>query len=148
VKVLVDTNVVLNKLLRQADFYAGSNTIFVLVETGYITGYVSASAITDIFYIAGKSLGKAGARDALRKMLSIFHPATVTGDDIYKALDLEWNDFEDSVQFVVGEVFRSIISLPAILKTSPAAPFPQLRPNNISRLLPIVTNSMSAFLIP
>ena len=102
-KVLVDTNVVLNKLLRQADFYAGSNTIFVLVETGYITGYVSASAITDIFYIAGKSLGKAGARDALRKMLSIFHPATVTGDDIYKALDLEWNDFEDSVQFVVGE---------------------------------------------
>jgi len=103
VKVLVDTNVVLNKLLRQADFYAGSNTIFVLVETGYITGYVSASAITDIFYIAGKSLGKAGARDALRKMLSIFHPATVTGDDIYKALDLEWNDFEDSVQFVVGE---------------------------------------------
>ena len=52
-KVLIDTNVVLNKLLKQPEFFAGSNTIFVLAETGYITGYISASAVTDIFYIAG-----------------------------------------------------------------------------------------------
>ena len=102
-KVLIDSNVILNKLLKQSEFFAGSNTIFVLAETGYITGYISASAVTDIFYIAGKSLRKAGARDAIRKMLQIFHPATVTGEDIYKALELEWHDFEDSVQFVVGE---------------------------------------------
>ena len=102
-KVLIDTNVVLNKLLKQLDFYTGSNSIFTLAETGYITGFISASAITDIFYIAGKSLGKKGAREAIRKMLKIFHPATVTGEDIYKALELEWNDFEDSVQFVIGE---------------------------------------------
>jgi predicted nucleic acid-binding protein len=105
VKVLIDSNVVLNKLLKQSEFFAGSNTIFILAETGYITGYISASAVTDIFYIAGKSLGKAGARDAIKKMLDIFHPATVTGEDIYKALALEWNDFEDSVQFVIGESF-------------------------------------------
>ena len=28
---------------------------------------------------------------------------TVTDEDIYKALDLTWDDFEDSVQFTVGE---------------------------------------------
>ena len=102
-KVLIDTNIALNKLLNQKDFYIGSNTMFNLAEIGQISGYISASSITDIYYIARKSLGKAGACEAIKKMLKIFQPATVTGDNIFKALDLEWNDFEDSVQYVVGE---------------------------------------------
>jgi len=102
-KVLVDSNVILNKLLRQPDFFAGSNAIFTLAEIGKITGYISASAVTDIYYITKKSLGKVAAREAIKKMLLVFYPATVTGDDIYQALDLEWEDFEDSVQYVVGE---------------------------------------------
>jgi predicted nucleic acid-binding protein len=102
-KVLIDSNVALNKLLNQPDFFPGSNTIFRLAEIGQITGYISASAVTDIYYITRKSLGKIAAHEAIKKMLQVFQPAAVTGDDIYKALELEWSDFEDSVQFVVGE---------------------------------------------
>ncbi|MDR2964568.1 MAG: PIN domain-containing protein [Treponema sp.] len=102
-KVLIDSNIALNKLLKQPEFFAGSNTIFNLAEIGQITGYISASAVTDIYYIARKSLGKTAALKAIKKMLQVFQPATVTGDDIYKALELEWDDFEDSVQFIVGE---------------------------------------------
>ena len=102
-KVLVDSNVVLNKLLEQPGFFAGSNTIFRLAEIGQITGYVSASAINDIYYISKKQLGKEAALKAIMKMLSVFQPATVTGDDIFIALNLDWADFEDSVQFVVGQ---------------------------------------------
>ena len=101
-KILVDSNVVLDKLLNRPDFFAESNTIFRLVEIGQITGYVSASAVTDIYYVARKKLGNTDARKMIKKMLTVFHTATVTGDDIYQALDLEWSDFEDSVQFVVG----------------------------------------------
>jgi hypothetical protein len=107
-KVLVDSNVILNKLLKQPAFFAGSNAIFTLAEIGQIAnqefkGYISASAVTDIYYITRKSLGKTAAHNAIKKMLNIFYPATVTGDNIYQALDLEWDDFEDSVQYVVGE---------------------------------------------
>ena len=102
-KVLIDSNVVLNKLLAQPIFFAGSDAIFKLAEIGQITGYVSASAITDIYYIARKSLGRTATLEALKKIFSVFQPATVTGDNIFKALVLEWSDFEDSVQFVVGE---------------------------------------------
>jgi hypothetical protein len=35
--------------------------------------------------------------------LKIFYPATVTDNNIYQALDLDWEDFEDSVQYIVGE---------------------------------------------
>ncbi len=36
-------------------------------------------------------------------MLKFFCPATVTDNNIYQALDLEWDDFEDSVQYIVGD---------------------------------------------
>ena len=52
-----------------------------------------------------KQLGKSVAREAIKQLLSVFQPATVTDKNIYQALDLEWEDFEDSVQFVVGESF-------------------------------------------
>ena len=100
---LIDTNVVLNILLKQPAFYSGSKAIFDLAEIGQITGYISASAITDIFYIARKELGKESTREAIKHLLTVFQPATVTDQHIYQALELEWNDFEDSVQFIVGE---------------------------------------------
>ena len=101
--VLIDTNVALHKLLEHPAFFQPSDTIFKLAELGYLTGHISASAVTDIYYIARKTLGKAEAAEALKKLLHVFHPATVTGENIFKALELNWGDFEDSVQFVVGE---------------------------------------------
>jgi len=35
--------------------------------------------------------------------MTVLIDTTVTDEDIYKALDLTWDDFEDSVQFTVGE---------------------------------------------
>ena len=35
--------------------------------------------------------------------MQVFKSATVTGDHIFQALNLDWDDFEDSVQFTVGE---------------------------------------------
>jgi len=101
-KVLIDANVVLDILLNNTAFSAGSMAVFAYAEQNRFAGYISASAVTDIYYIARKRLGKTIALEAIKKMLKVFQPATVTSDDIYKALDLAWGDFEDSVQFIVG----------------------------------------------
>ena len=101
--VLIDTNVIVDVILANAVLVTGSKAIVDLAEQKRYTGYISASAITDIFYISQKRLGKKIAKEAIKELLYIFHPATVTDSHIYQALDLEWGDFEDSVQFVVGE---------------------------------------------
>ena len=107
-KVLIDTNVALNILLNQPNFYAGSKKVFDLAETGVFAAFISASAITDIYYIASKSLGKKAARENIKQhLLQVFKPAAVTDSHIYQALDLEWDDFEDSVQYIVGESFSA-----------------------------------------
>ena len=101
--VLIDTNVVLDVLLNNVGFVSGSKAVIDLADEKRIIGYISASAATDIFYISQKKLGKKAAKEAIKHLLHIYHPATVTDKDIYKALDLTWDDFEDSVQFTVGE---------------------------------------------
>jgi len=102
-KILIDTNVVLDVLINNSAFFTHSKKIFDFAEQKQITGFISASAITDIFYIAQRKLGKKAVKEAIKRVLKIFSPATVTDNHIYQALDLEWDDFEDSVQYVVGE---------------------------------------------
>ena len=105
-KVLIDTNVALDFLLHRKN-YASALDIFGLAEKQHITGYISASAITDIFFLAKRTLGKKPTKEAMKDMLQVFKPATVTDSHIYQALDLDWNDFEDSVQYIVGESFSA-----------------------------------------
>jgi len=105
-KLLIDTNVALDILLKRLD-YPNAEIIYSLAEENKIACYISASAITDIFFLAKGALGKKPAKDALKSLLQVFKPATVTDSHIYQALDLEWNDFEDSVQYIVGESFSA-----------------------------------------
>ena len=106
-KALIDTNVVLDILLNRSDFYGDSADVYSLAYNRVITGYVTAASVTDIFYIASKDIGKKDTKEALKRLLKVFYPATVTDKDIYKALDMDWDDFEDSVQYSVGESFSA-----------------------------------------
>jgi predicted nucleic acid-binding protein len=100
---LLDTNVVLDILLERQPWYTEAALIFGLSEKKLITCFVSASSITDIFYLTQKEHGKQTAHDSIKRLLQVFNPASVTGINIHQALELEWNDFEDSLQFIVGE---------------------------------------------
>ncbi|MDR1319054.1 MAG: PIN domain-containing protein [Treponema sp.] len=77
--------------------------LFLAFQKKLINCFVSASSITDIFYLAEKEHGKQTARDSIKRLLQVFNPATVTSANIRQALELKWNDFEDSLQFIVGE---------------------------------------------
>ena len=49
-KVLIDTNVALDILLKRQD-YLNAEVVYSLAEKEHITGYITASAITDIFFL-------------------------------------------------------------------------------------------------
>ena len=103
-KMLIDTNVILDFLLRREPYYENAAKINILSEKGYVHSYISASAVTDIFYIAKKELKKKDTVFVLLKnLLKTTHIASVTEGNILEALDLEWEDFEDSVQYIAGQ---------------------------------------------
>ncbi|GHV80766.1 hypothetical protein AGMMS49944_25570 [Spirochaetia bacterium] len=68
------------------------------------TAFVSASAVTDIYYIACRELrDKKLVMARIKLLLKTVDIAAVTGVEIRRAIDLSWADFEDCVQFTAGE---------------------------------------------
>jgi len=104
-KLLIDTNIVLDVLLKRIPFYQTSAKVLELAKYADIQEYVSASAITDIYYIAYRQLrNKKEVRQLLQELLKIIAVAPVSGQEINSALKLTWNDFEDSVQYSVASM--------------------------------------------
>ena len=103
-KVLFDTNVILDALLHRVPFYEDSRAVYKLVEQGQITGCVSSSAVTDIFYIAYRHLKDTGKVYAMIDTLAAdFVIVPVLESTIKAALALRWKDFEDAVQFTAAQ---------------------------------------------
>lgn len=102
-KLLIDTNIVLDVLLKREPFYKSAVEVMNLAQYDDIQEYISAAAITDIYYIAYREIkSKKLVKELLSKLLSIVSIAAVSEKEIKKALELEWNDFEDAVQYSVA----------------------------------------------
>ena len=102
-QIMLDTNVVLDVLLNRPAFVQNSAAIL-RVASEEIQEFITASAITDIYYIARKGLrGSLQAKALIRNLLQIVHVAAVSEVDIWAALESDWKDFEDSVQNTVAE---------------------------------------------
>jgi predicted nucleic acid-binding protein len=102
-KILIDTNVALDVLLKRQSFLASGIQVLGLSKLG-IRLFLSASAITDIYYIITRTLkNKQIAMSLLKNLLATIDVAAVTGNEIRQAVSLDWGDFEDAVQYAVGE---------------------------------------------
>ena len=97
-RVLLDTNVVLDVLLDRAPFAADSSSVWAACDSGQLTGFLSASSLTDVFYIARRTSGIAAARAAVGLCLATFEIAPLDRQTLEDATMFAGNDFEDNVQ--------------------------------------------------
>lgn len=96
-KILYDTNIVLDVLLLREPHFEASAGLLSLAETGRIDGVVGATTITTIHYLATRAVGRREARRHVETLLSIFTVAPVDGAVLSNALGLDFDDFEDGV---------------------------------------------------
>lgn len=96
-KILFDTNVILDTLLDREPFSKTSTALIAKVEDGTIAGLMSATTLTTIHYLAAKVIGTWPARDEIRKLLSLFEVAAVNRTVVDRALESKITDFEDAV---------------------------------------------------
>ena len=102
--IFIDTNVLLDVMLRRDNFYPASREVFDIVETNDISAFVSAVSMTNIFYILRKfKQNIADAYSLLDDLSALFTIAPVTENTITNALALRWKDFEDAVQFMSAQ---------------------------------------------
>ncbi|MCL2093534.1 MAG: PIN domain-containing protein [Treponema sp.] len=99
----MDTNIVLDVLMKRDPFYEDSTIILYLAKALEITALIASISICNIFYIlrrSGKNLDD--TYQEINKLSSIFSVVPVSDTTITKAITLRWNDYEDAVQFIAA----------------------------------------------
>ena len=96
-RVLVDTNVVLDVLLNRRPFAKAAARVFALVEESRIEGFLCATTVTTVDYLLGQALAPVEARAALQRLLDLFEIAPVNRPVLEQALRSDVTDFEDAV---------------------------------------------------
>jgi predicted nucleic acid-binding protein len=99
VKVLIDTNIIVDVALDREPFYAESDRILTLAEETQIQGYVSASTFSDLYYIIRRDKGRDWTLEFLRQLATFCQVATVDNSVISIALTCNFKDFEDAIQY-------------------------------------------------
>ena len=136
-KILLDTNVALDAIASRKPYNKNAEKIFLLTAEEKIEGFITANCVTDIYYIARKTLTDAGARGALRYMFSIFSVVDIRGKDCETALELPIADYEDALLTVCAKkiaVDYIITRDEDLQKASPGVP--AISPSGFLRIFP------------
>lgn len=103
-RVIVDTNVVLDVLLARSSFAESASRVFALIEQSRIEASLCATTVTTVDYLLTQSLPRDEGRQALRGLLELFEIAPVNRSVIEKALQSKIEDFEDAVLEQAGRL--------------------------------------------
>ena len=96
-KVLFDTNIILDVLLDRRPFSEHALFLMSKVERSEINGFLCATTVTTIHYLLSKHLDKEKAITSINSIMALFEVASVNRLVIENALKSKFTDFEDSV---------------------------------------------------
>ncbi len=96
-KILFDTNIILDVLLERKPFSREASFLLSRVERSEISGYLCATTVTTIHYLVSKALGSQAALRHIQSLLALFIIAPVNHQVLEKAAILNFRDFENAV---------------------------------------------------
>lgn len=97
-KILVDTNVILDTLTSRVPWNKHAEQIFILAANRQVDMYLTASSATDIYYLLRKHLHSTDtAKQMLGRLYTLAGILDVCSEDCIDALASPINDYEDAV---------------------------------------------------
>lgn len=98
-KIFLDTNIVIDFLGERDDFYLSSAKILTLADKKIIKVYTSPTTIANTFYILSKNESQKTVLEKLRRFKLVCNISTMNDEVIEKAINSNFKDFEDSMQY-------------------------------------------------
>ena len=101
-KILFDTNIILDVFLARQPFLENSTKLFAHVEQGKLEGVLCATTITTLYYLISKQLGEKQTKQMIEKLLNLFKIGLVDELVIRTSLSLDFPDYEDTLLYQVA----------------------------------------------
>lgn len=96
-RILFDTNIVLDVLLERSPFVQESSQLVNAVESQVLTGLLGATTITTIHYLVARERNVTEAIAAVQRLLRLFEVAPVGRVVLEDALEVGFDDYEDAI---------------------------------------------------
>ena len=101
-RILFDTNVVLDVLLLREPFFRSAVNLLAEVERKHLEGFICSTTVTTIHYLVEKVKGSQEAKEQVENLLRLFKIAGVGRKELESALRSNISDFEDAVLYESG----------------------------------------------
>jgi predicted nucleic acid-binding protein len=98
-KVLVDTNIVIDLLSKRPVFYEPAALLFSLADKNKVELCISSLTFANTFYLIAKDLGRIETGRLLSRFKVLVKILPMDDKIIGLALNSEFSDFEDAVQY-------------------------------------------------
>ncbi|MDR0514060.1 MAG: PIN domain-containing protein [Coriobacteriaceae bacterium] len=133
-KLLLDTNVVIDFLAVREPFYADARRIMLLGALKEAELWLSSHQVNDVFSVASeggrKSLGQS-CQERIRSLRSFMRICTVQEADIDAALDLYWTDLEDACVCCCAQKIKADFIVTRDSKGFARSPIPPKPPDDL-----------------
>ena len=144
IKAMIDTNVVIDYLDDRAPYADHAERLFDLCEQEELAGILTASSMTDIYYIIRKSAGREKALESLKLLFAVFEVAEVGKNDLLRAMESTITDFEDALMAVCAKRSRAEYIITRNVRDFTNSPIPPMAPEDfLARFFPMQTPSPS-----
>lgn len=98
-KIFVDTDVVLDLLAKRESFYPFAAQLFTIADKQEVTIFVSSLSFGNLNYILSKQKSSTEARKILSRFKVLVKVLPVDDKIIELALNSDFRDFEDAIQY-------------------------------------------------
>ncbi len=102
-RILIDTNIVLDILLARTPFLESAQRLVRVIEEEQSQAYLTANSITDIVYVARKTRSQSEIKQMILDLMERVEIIGIDREDIEAAFSLDFSDFEDALQSACSE---------------------------------------------
>jgi predicted nucleic acid-binding protein len=104
-KLFVDSDVLLDLFLERHPFYTYTQKLLILADHKKINLFTSSVIINNLFYFIARDKDKQKAKQSLNLLIKICKILPVDESVVKSALNSEFNDFEDALQYFTAITF-------------------------------------------
>lgn len=130
-KVLIDTNVILDVLCSRAEFLEASSRVWKYCEINKLSGVISALSVPNIVYILRKELDPDKTKEIIDRILLIFDVAELKAEDLRKAAEMKTSDFEDAIQMCCADRINADFIVTRNIRDFVSSPVPAVKPSEL-----------------
>ena len=98
-RILVDTNVIIDYLMAREPHFESAEKIFNSCQKGELEGFIAAHSVSNLFFILRKNFTIDERRELLKSICNLFSVVSIDEKKVKKALNNQgFADFEDCLQ--------------------------------------------------